>query len=66
MEPTEEVVIHTDLGLTEAMPSRFMAAQVGQFLIGHFPMGVFLHKFGQLPSPFVRVVGCRTRGATCF
>ena len=29
LEPTEEVIIHTDLGWTQAMPSRFMAARVG-------------------------------------
>ena len=56
LEPTEEVIIHTDLGWTEAMPSRFMAARVGQFLTGHFPTGVFLHRFGHLPSPLCE--GC--------
>ena len=33
-----------------------MAARVGQFLIGHFPMGVYLYHFGHLPSPLC--VGC--------
>ena len=66
LEPTEEVIIHTELDSTEAMHSSFMAAWVGQFLIGHFPTGVLLHRFGHLPSPFVRVMGCQTRGATCF
>ena len=28
LEPTEEVIIHTDLGWTQAMPSYFMAARV--------------------------------------
>ena len=56
MEPTEEVIIHTDLGWTEAIPSRFMATRVGQFLTGHFPTGVFLHRFGHPPSPLCE--GC--------
>ena len=56
LEPTKEVIIHTNLCWTEAMPSRFMAARVGQFLTGHFPMGVFLHRFGHLPSPLCE--GC--------
>ena len=43
LEPTKEVIVHTDLGWTQVMPSRFMAARVGQFLTGHFPMGVYLH-----------------------
>ena len=38
------------------MHSRFMAARVGQFLIGHFPTGVYLHRFGHLPSPLCE--GC--------
>ena len=63
LEPTEEVIIHTDLGWTEAMPSRFMAARVGQFLTGHFPTGVFLHRFGHLPSPLCEDCGVLdTRG----
>ena len=33
-----------------------MAARVGQFLTGHFPTGVYLHRFGHLPSPLC--VGC--------
>ena len=56
MEPTEEVIIHTNLGWTQAMPSHFMAVGVGQFLTRHFPTGVFLHKFGHPPSPFCE--GC--------
>ena len=51
LEPTEESIIYTDLGWTQALPSRFMAARVGQFLTGHFPTGVYLHRFGHLPSP---------------
>ena len=51
LEPSEEVLVHTDLGWTQAMPSRFLAARVGQFLTGHFPTGVYLHRFGHLPSP---------------
>ena len=48
---------------TQAMPSRFMAARVGQFLIGHFPMGVYLHRFGHLPSPLYEECGVLdTRG----
>ena len=56
LEPAEDVIIHTNLGLTQAMHSHFMAAQVGEFLIGHFPTGVFLHRFGHLPSPLCE--GC--------
>ena len=33
-----------------------MAARVGQFLTGHFPTGVYLHRFGHLPSPLCE--GC--------
>ena len=63
LEPTQEVIIHTDLGWTQAMPSRFMAARVGQFLTGHFPTGVFLHRFGHLPSPLCEGCGVLdTRG----
>ena len=57
LEPTEEVIIHTDLGWTQAMPSRFMAARVSQFLTGHFPTGMFLHRFGHLPSPLCEDCG---------
>ena len=39
------------------MHFRFMVARVGQFLIGHFPTGVYLHRFGYLPSPLSE--GCR-------
>ena len=56
LEPTEEGIVHTDLGWTQVMPSRFMAARVGQFLTGHFPTGVYLHRFGHLPSPLCE--GC--------
>ena len=63
LELTEEVIIHTDLGWTQAMPSRFMAAWVGQFLIGHFPTSVFLHRFGHLLSPLCKGCGVLdTRG----
>ena len=59
----EEVIVHTDLGWTQAMPSRFMAARVGQFLTGHFPTGVYLHRFGHLPSPLCEECGVPdTRG----
>ena len=33
----EEEIVHTDLEWTQAMPSRFMAARVGQVLIVTFP-----------------------------
>ena len=56
LEQAEEEIIHTDLVWTQHMPSRFMAARVGQFLTGHFPTGVYLHRFGYLPSPLC--VGC--------
>ena len=56
LEPTEETIIYTDLHWTQSMPSRFMAARVGQFLTGHFPTAVYLHRFGHLPSPLC--VGC--------
>ena len=63
LEPMEEVIVHTDLGWTQAMPSRFMAARVGQFLTGHFPTGVYLHRFGHLPSPLCEECGVPdTRG----
>ena len=57
LEPTEEVIIHTDLRWTQSMPSRFMAARVGQFLTGHFPTGAYLHRFGHLPSPLCEDCG---------
>ena len=57
LEPSAEVIVHTDLGWTQAMPSRFMAARVGQFLTGHFPTGVYLHRFGHLPSPLCEDCG---------
>ena len=57
LEPSEEVIVHTDMGWTQAMPSRFMAARVGQFLTGHFPTGVYLHRFGHLPSPLCEDCG---------
>ena len=53
----EEEIVHTDLGWTQAMPSRFMAARVGQFLTGHFPTGVYLHRFDHLPYPFYEELG---------
>ena len=56
LELTEETIIYTDLHWTQSMPSRFMAAWVGQFLTGHFPTAVYLHRFGHPPSPFC--VGC--------
>ena len=56
LEPTEETIISTDLHWTQSMPSRFMAARVGQLLTGHFPTGVYLYRFGHLPSPLC--VGC--------
>ena len=51
LEPTEESIIYTDLGWTQALPSWFMAAQVCQFLTRHFPTGVYLHRFGHLLFP---------------
>ena len=38
------------------MSSPFMAAMVGQFLMGHFPTDVYLYHFGHLLSPLC--VGC--------
>ena len=57
LEPIEEVIIHTDLRWTQSMPSRFMAARVGQFLTGHFLSGAYLHRFGHLPSPLCQDCG---------
>ena len=57
LAPMEEEIVHTDLGWTQAMPSRFMAARVGQFLTGHFPTGVYLHRFGHLSSPLCEECG---------
>ena len=51
LESTEDVIIHTDLRWTRLMPTRFMAAQVGQFLTGHFPTGEYLFRFGFVTSP---------------
>ena len=39
------------------MPSCFMVARVSQFLMGHFPTGVYLHRFGHLPSPLCEDCG---------
>ena len=45
------------------MPSRFMAARVGQFLSGHFPTAKYLHRFGHLPTPLCECCGVvDTRG----
>ena len=59
LEPSEDVIMHTDLRWTQSMPSRFMAARVGQFLTGHFPTGVYLHRFRHLPSPLCTRCGVR-------
>ena len=56
LEPPKEVIIYNDLRWTQTMPSHFMATCVGQFLTGHFPTGVYLHRFGYLPSPLCE--GC--------
>ena len=57
LEVTDEAIIHIDLRWTQTMPSHSMAARVGQIFIGHFPTGVYQHKFGHLLSPLCE--GCR-------
>ena len=47
----EDAIIYTDLHWTRLMFSRFMAARVAQFLIGHFPNGTYLFWFHLRPSP---------------
>ena len=49
-------IISTDLRWTRLMPSRFMAARVGQFLTGHFPTGEYLFRFGSPLRHFLSVV----------
>lgn len=51
LDPTEDPIITTDLRWTRLMPSRFAAAQVGQFLTGHFPTRTYLHRFHLSTSP---------------
>lgn len=48
---TEEVIIRTNLQWTRLLPSRFMIAQVAQFLTGHYPTRTYLHRFGLQSSP---------------
>ena len=49
--PGEGPIIRSDLRWLEAMPSRFMAARVGQFITGHFPTAKYLHRFHHLSTP---------------
>ena len=60
LEPTEDTIIHTDLRWIRLMPTRFMAAQVGQFLTGHFPTRAYLFRFGFISSPVCE--WCEARG----
>ena len=53
----EGTIIRSDLRWLRAMPSRFMAARVGQFLSGHFPTAKYLHRFGHLPTPLCECCG---------
>ena len=53
LEPTKETIIYTDLHWTQSMPSRFMAARIGQFLTRHFPTAIYLHRFGICLPPLV-------------
>ena len=59
LEPTEETIIYTDLRWTRLIHTRFMAAQVGQFLTGHFPTGEYLFRFGSLSSPLCECCAVR-------
>ena len=59
LDYTEDTIIYTDLRWTRLMHTRFMAAQVGQFLTGHFPTGEYLFRFGFLSSPFCECCGVR-------
>ena len=59
----EDSIIRSDLRWLRDMPSRFMAARVGQFLSGHFPTAKYLHRFGHLPTPLCDCCGVvDTRG----
>ena len=51
LDRTEDPIIYTDLRWTRLMPSRFLAARVGQFLTGHFPTRTYLYRFRLSPSP---------------
>ena len=57
LDPTEDGIIRSDLRWLRAMPSRFMAARVGQFLTGHFPTAKYLHRFRHVPTPLCECCG---------
>ena len=57
LDPTEDGIIRSDLRWLRAMPSRFMAAWVGQFLTGHFPTATYLHRFRHVPTPLCKCCG---------
>ena len=63
LDPLEDTIIRSDLRWLRNMPSRFMAARVGQFLSGHFPTAKYLHRFGHMPTPLCECCGVvDTRG----
>ena len=63
LDTMEDSIIRSDLRWLQDMPSRFMAARVGQFLSGHFPTAKYLHRFGHLPTPLCDCCGVvDTRG----
>ena len=55
VDETEDIILRSNLRWLRDMPSRFMAARVGQFLSSHFPTGTYLHRFHHAPSP---MCGC--------
>ena len=57
LDEREDTIIRSDLRWLRDMPSRFMAARVGQFLTGHFPTAQYLHRFHHVPSPFCDYCG---------
>ena len=57
LDATEDIIICSDLQRLRDMPSRFMAAQVGQFLTGHFPTAKYLHRFHHVPTPCCECCG---------
>ena len=57
LDVMEDTIIRSDLCWLRDMPSRFMAARVGQFLTGHFPTAKYLHRFHHVPSPFCDCCG---------
>ena len=63
LDPREDTIIRSDLRWLRNIPSRFMAARVGQFLSGHFPTARYLHRFGHLQTPMCECCGVvDTRG----